>query len=73
MSTRSEELKLLPLSERLQLVEDLWESIAADLEASPLPESLRAEMDARLAAYHADPSTSLSLSLEEVQRRVKAG
>ena len=71
MSIRSEELKHLPLSERLQLVEDLWESIAADLEASPLPESLRAEMDARLAAYLADPSTSLSLA--EVQRRMKAG
>ena len=71
MSIRSEELKHLPLSERLQLVEDLWESIAADLAASPLPESLRAEMDARLAAYLADPSASLSLA--EVQRRMKAG
>ncbi len=70
MSIRSEELKQLPLSERLQLVEDLWASIAAELETSPLPESLRAEMDARLAAYLADPSTSLSL--EEVQRRMKA-
>ena len=71
MSIRSEELRQLPLSERLQLVEDLWESIAAELETSPLPESLRAEMDARLAAYLADPSTSLSL--EEVQRRMRAG
>lgn len=71
MNVRLEELIQLPLSERLQLVEDLWESIAVDLEASPLPESLRTEMDARLAAYLADPSRSLSL--EEVQRRMKAG
>jgi putative addiction module component (TIGR02574 family) len=71
MSIRSEEPEQLPLSERLQLVEDLWEGIAADLEASPLPESLRAELDARLASYLADASTSLSL--EEVQRRMKAG
>jgi putative addiction module component (TIGR02574 family) len=71
MSIRADELEQLPLSERLQLVEDLWEGIAAELETPPLPESLRAEMDARLAAYLADPSTSLSL--EEAQRRMKAG
>lgn len=67
MNVRLEELIELPLSERLQLVEDLWESIAVDLEALPLLESLRTEMDARVA----DPSRSLSL--EEVQRRMKAG
>lgn len=70
MSSRLGELRKLPLSERVQLVEDLWDSIAVDLESAPIPDSIRAEMDERLAAYLADPSRSLSL--EEVQRRMKA-
>lgn len=71
MSAHFEDLKQLPLSERLQLVEDLWDSIASDLESAPLPESLQAEVDRRLEAYLKDPSRSLSL--EEVQRRMKGG
>lgn len=71
MSAHFEDLKQLPLSERLQLVEDLWDSIASDLETAPLPESLQAEMDRRLQAYLKNPSRSLSL--EEVQRRMKGG
>lgn len=71
MSAHFEDLKQLPLSERLQLVEDLWDSIASDLESAPLPASLQAEVDRRLEAYLKDPSRSLSL--EEVQRRMKGG
>ena len=71
MNLHLEDLKHLPLSERLQLVEDLWDSIASDLESVPLPESVKAEMDRRLDAYLKDPSRSLSL--EEVQRRMKGG
>ena len=71
MNLKLDDLKHLPLSERLQLMEDLWDSIAAELESEPLPESLKAEMDRRMEAYLKDPSTSLSL--EEVQRRMKGG
>ncbi len=69
MNLKLDDLKHLPLSERLQLMEDLWDSIAEELESEPLPESLKAEMDRRMDAYIKDPSTSLSL--EEVQRRMK--
>jgi putative addiction module component (TIGR02574 family) len=71
MHSRLGELRNLPLSERAQLLEDLWGSIAADLEGAPIPASIRVEMDERLAAYLADPSRSLSL--EDVQHRMKAG
>lgn len=71
MNVRFEDLEHLPLSQRLQLVEDLWDSIAAELESAPLPDSLRAEMDRRLDAYLEDPSNSLSLG--EVQKRMKGG
>ena len=71
MSVRFDDLRQLPISERLQLVEDLWDSIARDLESVPLPGSLKAEMNRRMEAYLEDPSTSVSL--EEVRRRMTAG
>jgi len=46
----------LSVDERLQLVEDIWESIAACPEALELTPAQRVELDARLAAYHRDPS-----------------
>lgn len=47
-------LRKLPLSERLRLVEDLWDSIAADQNALPLTAAQQAELDRRLDAYEAD-------------------
>lgn len=48
--------KLLELSldERIKLVEDLWDSIAAEQETLRLTEEQRAELDRRLDAYEAD-------------------
>jgi putative addiction module component (TIGR02574 family) len=47
-------LRKLPLEERLRLVEDLWDSIAADQGALPLTSQQRTELDRRLDAYEAD-------------------
>jgi putative addiction module component (TIGR02574 family) len=47
-------LRQLPLDERLRLVEDLWDSIAADQAALPLTAEQEAELDARLDAYEVD-------------------
>jgi len=41
----------------------------ADLDAEPLPDKLKVELDRRLDAYVKDPSTALSL--EEVRKRMK--
>lgn len=41
----------LPIEQRIRLVEDLWDSIAADQRALQLTDEQRAELDARLAAY----------------------
>jgi putative addiction module component (TIGR02574 family) len=49
-------LRGLPLDERLRLVEDLWDSIAADQAALALTDEQKAELDRRLDAYHADGS-----------------
>lgn len=50
----SETLKDLPLDQRLRVVEDLWDSIAAESGALPLTEAQRIELDRRLDAYEAD-------------------
>lgn len=46
-------LKQLPVNERIRLVEDLWDSIAADQNALPLTSDQKAELDKRLDAYEA--------------------
>ena len=43
-----------PVKERIKLVEDLWDSIAADQNSLPLTLEQRAELDRRLDAYETD-------------------
>jgi putative addiction module component (TIGR02574 family) len=50
-----DEVLRLPLTERLRLVEAIWNSIAADSTAMPLTEAQRAELDRRLAEHEASP------------------
>lgn len=58
-------LNLSP-SERLLLVQDLWDSL--DAEDIPLTDSQKEELDRRKAAFQANPSCGRSW--EEVQRRI---
>jgi putative addiction module component (TIGR02574 family) len=48
----------LPPTERLQLVEALWDSLVEVPEAIPISADIREELDRRLAAYYADPSSA---------------
>lgn len=48
------ELQELTLEERLKLVQDLWDSIAADTEALPSDREHLVEIRSRLAAYRID-------------------
>ena len=59
----------LPVAGRLQLVEDLWDSIAAQRELAPLPDAVLTELRARKSAFDADPSTGIGW--EEVKRRLR--
>lgn len=45
----------LSVPERIQLVEDIWDSIVEVPEAIPLTEAQKAELDRRLDAYHRNP------------------
>lgn len=46
----------MPIEERIQLVEDLWDSIAELPESVPVPDWHKDELDRRLDAYHANPA-----------------
>jgi putative addiction module component (TIGR02574 family) len=56
MVIRMDEIKRLSVAERIQLVQDIWDSIAADRNAQPLTAAEREELDRRLRAYEEDPS-----------------
>ena len=49
-------LKELPVEERLILVEELWDSIAADREEIPLTDDQKKELNRRLDAYEKNPN-----------------
>lgn len=59
MSTlsRSELLKLSE-AERIQLAQDLWDSIPAESSVLGLSEEQRQELDRRLAEHEADPASA---------------
>ena len=44
----------LPIEDRIRLVEDIWDSIAADQLALDLTEAQKAELDKRLDAFEKD-------------------
>ena len=63
------EILSLPLEERVQLVEAIWDSISSAPEALPLTEWQKEELDRRLAEFESDPDAGSSL--EEVFARVR--
>jgi putative addiction module component (TIGR02574 family) len=46
----------LSLPERIQLVEDIWDTIASQAEAMELTEEEKTLLDERLYAHHQDPT-----------------
>lgn len=57
----------LPPAQRLQLVEDIWDSLAQSEQNVPVPDWHRKELDRRLA----DRSEDATLSWDEVEQRLK--
>lgn len=56
------ELDKLSTSERLQLVQDLWDSIAAEPESVPVTDAQKEELDRRLDADQSKGDESISWS-----------
>jgi putative addiction module component (TIGR02574 family) len=44
------------ISERILIVEDIWDSIAGVPDALPVSNEQKQELDKRLSAYHANPN-----------------
>ncbi len=64
-----EELFKLTAAERLELVEELWDSIADDDEALALTDEQREDLERRLAEADADPAGGSPW--EEVRERIR--
>jgi putative addiction module component (TIGR02574 family) len=62
METTFEDLKQLPVSEKIQLVEDLWDSIAAETSPIGLSSQHIAELDHRLDALEKNPRQGIPWS-----------
>ena len=63
------ELLQLSAAERLELVEELWDSIADEDQALELTSEQREDLDRRLAEADADPTGGSSW--EEVRERIQ--
>jgi putative addiction module component (TIGR02574 family) len=69
MSTQLSDILELSVSERIQLVEDIWDSIVAVPEALPLTDAQRQELDRRLEAYAQNPDEGIPL--DELKKKVR--
>jgi putative addiction module component (TIGR02574 family) len=65
------EISRLSTAEKILLVEDLWDSIAADAAPLPVPQSHVDELDRRWTRFAAAPGDLLSL--DELKAKVDAG
>ena len=59
----------LSIAERIQLVEDIWDSVAEAPDSVPLSDGEKAELDRRLDAYHQDPNAGSPWGM--VRERIK--
>ena len=66
------ELKKLSTPERILIVEELWDSIAAEQEQLELTDNQRKELDRRIADYNLIPDESYSWSeVKNIVRNTK--
>ena len=70
MNPRGPSIFDLSPSEKLQLVEDLWDDLAGTPEAVPVQDWQKQELARRKANLQKNPASGLSW--EEVQKRVRA-
>ena len=73
MATSLQELGIDHLSteERLELAEQLWDSVAADLEREPLTDAQRAELERRVAAADANPASGVPWEVVRAEARAR--
>ena len=67
-SVSLDDILAMSVDERIRLVEEVWDSIAATPEAVPLTAAQRQQLDKRLEAYEQNPQAGSSW--EEVKARI---
>ena len=58
----SKEILNLSVKKRLEVIEEIWDSIASDEEAIPLTAAQRKELDRRKQVHLSDPSATVPWS-----------
>jgi putative addiction module component (TIGR02574 family) len=53
-----DEIRRLSVVERVELIEEIWETIEASPDALPIPEIQRQELDRRLKLHREDPGAA---------------
>jgi putative addiction module component (TIGR02574 family) len=68
-SLTQSEIKKLSVAERILIVEEIWDSIAAEQESLQVTEAQRAELDRRMASCDVSPNEGKSW--QEIRRRLE--
>lgn len=67
-SLSATDIAQMPVDERIQLVEDIWDSVVDLPDAIEIPEWHKQELNKRLEGYHKNPE--LGSPWEEVKKRI---
>ena len=70
VSMKSLGIDQLSIDDRMLLLEEIWDSIAADPAAAPISEEQKADLQARLDAYKDNPKAGSPW--EEVEARLRS-
>lgn len=68
MSNLLDEIKQLDIAERIQLVEDLWDSVATRSSDFPITEAQKTELDRRLAKRAS--AKPVGISLDQIAQKL---
>ncbi len=66
-------LQALPVSEKLMLVEALWQSIGESSDEPEVTEAEKRELDSRWSRFERDPSRALTLEQFDALMKAKRG
>jgi len=65
-----DEILRLPVEDRIDLVEQIWDSVAADADALPITPEQREELDRRLEDHERNPNDVVEWSV--VRERIRS-
>lgn len=60
-------------ADRLRLVQEIWDSLAAEAEQAPLTDDQKDEIDRRLAAHRANPGAAIPWEQVEAEALNRLG